>query len=79
MTPFGTRARELGPVLGKPDQPVRHHRSAPPPWEKIHLILGQRFSVPPNSRLTMARVVSNGNSMSAAESGDHVEGEARAR
>ena len=37
--------------------------SAPPPWEKIHLMLGQRWNVPPNSRLTMARVVSNGNSM----------------
>ena len=37
--------------------------SAPPPWEKIHLMLGQRWNVPPNSRLTIARVVSNGNSI----------------
>ena len=37
--------------------------SAPPPCEKIHRMFGQRWKVPPNSRLVIARVVSNGNSM----------------
>src|SRR4030081_394525 len=37
--------------------------SAPPPWEKIQRMSAQRVNVPPNSRLTIARVVSNGNSI----------------
>ena len=52
-----------GRFLASPTSRFATMASAPPPCEKIHLMFGQRWNVPPNSRLVIARVVSNGNSM----------------
>jgi hypothetical protein len=63
MTPFGTLADRSGRFLAMPSMRPASIGSVPPACEKMYLTSGQRDSVPPNNRLTIARVVSLGNSI----------------